>query len=449
MGYQNQYNPNTNPRNGSNTLDLTELLKRSEEMLGTLQYAHNNAYNMNIYDSLGVLEQRATQLRTEIETKLTAADVPASYDAAAYAPDAISEGGIDTLLRELSAGAVTSQKSQQAPAMSLQEIEKQFLQDSDFQSQALWDIPAQARENVAQQHTIPAAKDIKSSSRLPDFPDRIVFDIPGDLKSNVQNDKKKKGSIFKKLRIVAYSFLGILIFFSMFVAFNQANDKPISGYRFYNVISHSMDGMIDNGSLVFTKETPGDELISGDVITFKKDQVGGEPITHQIIEIVYEANGAKSFITKGYNNQTADPAKVLPEMVLGKVVFHMPLAGCLFAFINRYMFLILIVLLVGAAAVLLFFIPNKAKRVKKRNGKELQVDKYAAYIQQLDNKTFAAASEFSAAKPEAATESKQRRPVSMPACEPEAFKSDLQSAIARRNHDRDDLWNEIEKLGRV
>ena len=77
------------------------------------------------------------------------------------------------------------------------------------------------------------------------------------------------------------------------------------GYERYVIVSGSMSGTYDRGSLVFDEVVPVEELRAGDVITYRPPPGSGPAglVTHRIVAI--EPDGR--FRTKGDANPAADP----------------------------------------------------------------------------------------------------------------------------------------------
>lgn len=96
------------------------------------------------------------------------------------------------------------------------------------------------------------------------------------------------------------------------------------------VRSDSMSPAIDAGSVVFVSSVPAGGLGVGDVITFQRAGTDRR-VTHRIVDVV-ERNGERRFRTKGDANEEADQELVVPDQVVGKVVFSLPLVGWLLAF---------------------------------------------------------------------------------------------------------------------
>jgi len=89
------------------------------------------------------------------------------------------------------------------------------------------------------------------------------------------------------------------------------------------VISGSMRPTFDAGDVVIVAKAPGDVINQGDVIQFRKEKV---TVMHRVVEI-QETEAGKFFITKGDANDKPDSDPVIPENVVGKVVFNIPKIG--------------------------------------------------------------------------------------------------------------------------
>ena len=81
------------------------------------------------------------------------------------------------------------------------------------------------------------------------------------------------------------------------------------GYERYVIVSGSMSGTYDRGSLVFDEVVPVADLRVGDVITYRPPPGAGPTglITHRIAEIRRDERGGRVFRTKGDANPVADP----------------------------------------------------------------------------------------------------------------------------------------------
>lgn len=95
----------------------------------------------------------------------------------------------------------------------------------------------------------------------------------------------------------------------------------LCGLRIYNVKSGSMGDLLPVGSACFVSVYSGFESIeAGDVIAFRLDD--DTFVTHRAIKITEEG-----IITKGDENDTADPDPVTEDNYIGKTVFSIPHLG--------------------------------------------------------------------------------------------------------------------------
>ena len=107
--------------------------------------------------------------------------------------------------------------------------------------------------------------------------------------------------------------------------------QAIGAQASYVVLSGSMSPAIDPGAVVVVQDTSAEQIEEGDVITFTDTGVAAaatstDRVTHRVIEI-NRTNGGLWFQTKGDANEEPDPTPVVPEQVIGKVWFHVPLLG--------------------------------------------------------------------------------------------------------------------------
>ena len=99
------------------------------------------------------------------------------------------------------------------------------------------------------------------------------------------------------------------------------------GYQRYAIISGSMTGTYDRGSIVFDRVVPTSSLRTGDVITFKPPGYS-ELVTHRIHSLKV-IRGQRVYTTKGDANPVADnwSPMTLREPQQAVVRFHVPYVG--------------------------------------------------------------------------------------------------------------------------
>ena len=126
------------------------------------------------------------------------------------------------------------------------------------------------------------------------------------------------------------------------------------GYHRYIILTGSMTGTYDAGSLVFDKPVPTSTLKVGDPITYAPPP-GASPnhklVTHRIWKTMPGPNGQRAFITKGDANPKPDAWKFVLEKPTQDVVrFHVPYVGYVFMFLSVPQFRMI---LIGVPALLM------------------------------------------------------------------------------------------------
>ena len=126
----------------------------------------------------------------------------------------------------------------------------------------------------------------------------------------------------------------------------------LAGYQRYVIVSGSMTGTYDRGSVVFDRVVATSTLHTGDVITYRPPADSGidHLITHRIYAITTH-DGVRAYRTKGDANPVADPwTFTLPNRTQARVSFHVPYAGFAVAALSDRR---LRMLLVGLPALLI------------------------------------------------------------------------------------------------
>lgn len=103
----------------------------------------------------------------------------------------------------------------------------------------------------------------------------------------------------------------------------------LAGFQRYVILTGSMTGTYDPGTVVFDKPAPPASLRVGDVITYAPPP-GASPmklVTHRIVSIRIR-DGHRVFRTKGDAVAKPDPwTFTLPQATQARVVFGIPVVG--------------------------------------------------------------------------------------------------------------------------
>ena len=101
------------------------------------------------------------------------------------------------------------------------------------------------------------------------------------------------------------------------------------------VLTDSMAGTFDGGSLIVCSSVNAEDVQVGDIICyFDPAGNGTTTTTHRVQEIQRDSSGNISFITKGDANNAADTTPVPEDKLVGKYLFHIAGLGSLAMFMQ-------------------------------------------------------------------------------------------------------------------
>lgn len=150
--------------------------------------------------------------------------------------------------------------------------------------------------------------------------------------------KRIRYYINKAMKLLSYAIIVVLIFLGVFFAYYFVSLKMyeknptvnIPRFGLYTIISPSMEPNVKVYDVVVDLNAFSEDSINkGDIITFISNSniSKGLTVTHRVVDIIENADGTKSFVTKGDNNLKADQATVRYKDILGKVLFKIPQLG--------------------------------------------------------------------------------------------------------------------------
>lgn len=210
-------------------------------------------------------------------------------------------------------------------------------------------------------------------------------------KMNKRERRKKIRFYFHKAaKLLSYAVIVVLIFLGIFFAYYFVSLKAyeknpttnIPRFGLYTIISPSMEPEIKVYDVVVDLNVfSQDNIKKGDVITFisNSNVSKGLTVTHRVVDIITNADGTKSYITKGDNNLKADQATVKYSEVLGKVLFKIPQLGRVqFLIANKFGW-ILVILLPALGVIIYDFI--KLFRLLSFNSKFMKLGTFNKKIE--------------------------------------------------------------------
>ena len=182
-------------------------------------------------------------------------------------------------------------------------------------------------------------------------------------------DKQKHARLKSHISgVLFYGFLIALVVGVFFLSGNQEAGVPrhMAGFSAMRVLTGSMQSEIPQNSLIITRRVDPREIRVGDDITFLVSET--ITVTHRVIAIHEDMDetGGRGFQTQGVENPQPDREIVLPENIIGRVIWHNLLLGQALLFVREN------IIFVGIFAVLLlvFIVAIKALRKPKEEIQE-------------------------------------------------------------------------------
>jgi signal peptidase I len=103
----------------------------------------------------------------------------------------------------------------------------------------------------------------------------------------------------------------------------------VLGARSYTVLTGSMRPHLPPGTLVASRPTPFADIRIGDIVTYQLRSGEPELVTHRVIGLAADGDGARLLVTRGDANDVSDAAPVRAAQVRGVVIYAVPYAGYL------------------------------------------------------------------------------------------------------------------------
>lgn len=162
---------------------------------------------------------------------------------------------------------------------------------------------------------------------------------------------KSKGLTVLRIvrRVFIYLFAVGIIIAALLFASSRTPDKSLFGYRYYTVLTPSMEPEYGVGDMVFVKIENADKIKVGDVITFNPSSDSEAYLTHRVVEKLenYEGTGVTCFRTKGDANDSEDQFLIDEGRLIGRVSFSIPKLGYVVRFVQmRWYFVVPLIVLV-------------------------------------------------------------------------------------------------------
>lgn len=171
-----------------------------------------------------------------------------------------------------------------------------------------------------------------------------------NMATNKDPPKNRGYTVLKIVRtVLIYLFAAGIIIAALLFASSRTPDKSLFGYRYYTVLTPSMEPAYNVGDMVFVKIESADNINVGDVITFNPSSDSEAYLTHRVTEklVDYQGTGVTCFRTKGDANDSEDSFLIDEDRVIGPVKLSIPKLGYVVRFVQlRWYFIVPIIILI-------------------------------------------------------------------------------------------------------
>ena len=135
----------------------------------------------------------------------------------------------------------------------------------------------------------------------------------------IENNKVLK-VITNIIKTILYVIL-LAILLVIIVQRVSNNNMAIGGIRVFTIVTGSMKPVYNIGDILISAKTDPADIKVGDNVTYlgAKGDVKDLVVTHQIVNASHDESGYH-FVTKGVNNEIADPG-IDASQIYGKVVY--------------------------------------------------------------------------------------------------------------------------------
>jgi signal peptidase len=144
--------------------------------------------------------------------------------------------------------------------------------------------------------------------------------------------------------ILFYLLLVAILAGAVMFASSKAPGKSLFGYRYYDVLTGSMEPTYHVGDLIFVRVTDASEINVGDPVTFNPGATDDSYLTHRVVEKIedYQGTGVTCFRTRGDANETDDPFVIDASRMIGVVKLRIPVVGYVVKFVQVHYIMVII-----------------------------------------------------------------------------------------------------------
>ena len=204
-----------------------------------------------------------------------------------------------------------------------------------------------------------------------------MVSINAEKEQTEQAETSTGYKVFSAVRsVMVYLLAACIVIGALMFASNKSPGKSLFGFRYYTVLTPSMEPTYSPGDMVFVKLCGAGSINVDDVITFNPSESSEAYLTHRVTEKFddYQGSGVTCFRTKGDANDSEDSFLIDEGRVIGVVKFHVPFLGYIVRFIQlRWYYIIPLIVLIAVFFYLmqLYFTRSEGKTETAANNAEI------------------------------------------------------------------------------
>jgi signal peptidase I len=138
-----------------------------------------------------------------------------------------------------------------------------------------------------------------------------------------------------------------------------------AGYPAYVIRGSSMAPAVPLGALIVDQPVDAARIVPGDVVSVRA--VNGVVYTHRVVQVIATPEGL-SFETRGDANATPDPAVAPATAIVGRVLFHVPLAGFIVAMLAIPAGMLSLLSIIGSTLLLFWLLEDPEVDEERQRG---------------------------------------------------------------------------------
>lgn len=181
--------------------------------------------------------------------------------------------------------------------------------------------------------------------------------------------------IFKIIKNIVNVLIVLLVMsFVLIVCLQRFTKNKISffDYRMFTVITGSMEPKYKIGDILIAKEKDPSEIKVGDAISYlaTRDEIKGNVVTHEVVNITKDENGKYLFHSKGLVNLVEDPV-VHEDQLYGVVIYRTKILSFIKKIVSTdigmILFVVIPILYIIVSEMISFLMEKEEKRREKLN----------------------------------------------------------------------------------